>query len=570
MTRPKTRASAWLVGALVVALSLGLGATTALAADGTVAGTKTLSATDIQCNGSLTVTLRLEGQTGLAGDPEDIVLVLDRSGSMGIDGGAPLAALKTAANQFVDLIDEATDGVLDGTIANGSRVGIVSFASGASVDVPLTASTAPLHAAINALAAAGNTNHEAAIDAAQAQLAGSLPTNTKQMIIFTDGETTVGDNAQDDALDARNAGTEIFVIGLGDVNVGQLNGWATDPDSTHVFIAPSPSDLEEVFEAIGAAIVVPAATNISITDVVDSHFAVSAVSASKGTVGGGGNTITWSIDELNTETVTLTFTATHDPTKPGGVEQVNDSVTYTDAEGHTVAFGNPSVNVRGCAATIDVEPETETNELTAGASHTVTATVLDDFDQPVAGIPVSFNILAGSPNAGLSGGGATDAAGKRAFTYSPGAIDFAHLGTDAIRGCFTNGAGAAVCDDVAKTWVDTTPPEASCVETNNPSGDNVPKAGPNAGNSGQNPDGFYELLGDDEVSNVGITVYGFGPWPSGTKVKYTQAPGSTPSMKDGAGDIDFQVKGPNELVFTATDQSGNATVVTCLVPPPPK
>ena len=97
--------------------------------------------------------------------------------------------------------------------------------------------------------------------------------------------------------------------------------------------------------------------------------------ASKGTVSQAGNVLTWSIAELRTETATLKYTATHDPTKSGGVEQVNTSVTYSDAEGHTVTFPNPSVNVHGCAAAIELTPPTATNELTTGASHTVTATI---------------------------------------------------------------------------------------------------------------------------------------------------------------------------------------------------
>jgi uncharacterized protein YegL len=537
---------------------------TALAQGGTVTGTKTVSPSNIQCNGATQVTLTLDAETGLAGDPEDIMLVLDRSSSM----AAALPSLKTAANGFVDIIDEATDGVLDGSIANGSRVGIVSFSDAATLTVPLTTNATALKTAINALVASGLTNHSAAISLAQSTLAGSEPTNSKQMIIFTDGITTVGGDGQAEAAAARTAGTEIFAIGLGSVNQAQLNGWASDPDADHVFIAPTAADLEEIFEAIGAAIVVPAATNVSIVDTVDSHFTVSAPIASKGTVSQLGNVLTWTIPELRTEQVTLTFTATHKPAQPGGVEQVNDSVAYTDTEGHTVTFGNPSVNVRGCAAHIDLTPPTDTNELTTGASHTVTAKVTDDFGDPVAGIPVSFLITVG-PNAGKTGSGTTNAAGETTFTYSP-LVAFAGLGTDTIRGCFVNGAGMNVCDTATKLWVDTTPPEASCVETNNPSGGNVPKSGPNAGNSGQNPDGFYQLLGVDIVSSVGITVFTFGPFPSGTKVKYTQAPGSSPSIKPGPGDIDWQIKGPTELVFTATDQSGNSTTVTCLLPPPPK
>jgi uncharacterized protein YegL len=539
----------------------------ALAQGGTVTGTKTVSPSNIQCNGATQVTLTLDAETGLAGEPEDIVLVLDRSGSM---TGAPLAALKTAANTFVDIIDEATDGTLDGVIANGSRVGVVSFADSATVDQALTTNAAALKTAINALVAAGNTNHTAAITTGQAQLAGSVPENSKEMIIFTDGQSNpAANNGIAAAASARAAGTIIFAIGLGpSINTAQLQNWATDPDADHVFLAPGPGDLEDIFEQIGAAIVVPAATNVSIVDTVDSHFAVSAPVASKGTVTQLGNVLTWTIPELRTEQVTLTFTATHNPALPGGVEQVNDSVTYTDTEGHTVAFGNPSVNVRGCAAHIDLTPPTDTNELTTGASHTVTAKVTDDFGDPVAGIPVSFLITLG-PNAGKVGSGTTNAAGTTTFTYSP-LVAFAGLGTDTIRGCFVNGAGMNVCDTATKLWVDTTPPAASCVETNNPSGGNVPKSGPNAGNSGQNPDGFYQLLGVDIVSSVGITVFTFGPFPSGTKVKYTQAPGSSPSIKPGPGDIDWQIKGPTELVFTATDQSGNSTTVTCLLPPPPK
>jgi uncharacterized protein YegL len=231
-------------------------------------------------------------------------------------------------------------------IVNGSRIGVVSFASSASVDQPLTTDANAVKSAINSLFASGATNHEAAISLAQAQLAAGIATNTKDMIIFTDGQTNGGGDPDDDAAAARAAGTEIFAIGLGSVNVGQLNDWATNLDSAHVFIAPSSGDLDAIFEAIAAAITVPAATNITVND----HFTVSGESASKGTVMKAGNVLTWTIDELGTKDVTLTYTATHDNTKSGGTEAVNDSVTYTDAEGHTVSFPSPTVDVHGCAA----------------------------------------------------------------------------------------------------------------------------------------------------------------------------------------------------------------------------
>ena len=561
-----------LLGPIVVAIAATT-ATPALSAGGTVTGNKTASATSIQCNGSVNVTVTLNGQTGIAGTPQDIELVLDRSGSM---AGTPLANLKTAANHFVDTIDEATDGLLDGVIANGSRVGVVSFGDSATVNVPLTTNAMTLKTAISGLVAGGNTNHQAAISTAQAQLAGSNPASGKTMIIFTDGQTTVGGNGQAEAAAARAAGTTIYAIGLGSVNVAQLNGWATDPDSTHVFIAPSSGDLDAIFAAIGAAIIVPAATNITVVDTASSHFAVSNVGASKGTASALAGVITWTIASLGTESVTLTYTLTHDATKPGGIEALNQSVTYADTEGHTVSFPSPTVQVHGCPATIDVTPDFDVNELVPGASHSVRAAVLDDFGDPLAGIPVSFSIISG-PNSGKTGSGVTAGSPPFAsFTYLA-TQGLAGLGTDSISGCFVNNAGATLCDTVQKRWQDTTPPSVSCSPTTNPSGANVPPAGNNP-RSGQNPDGFYVLGTSDLVDpNPRISIADsdssavFGPFGAGTTIKLVQAPGATPSIKPGAGVIDWKVTLKGDALVSATDASGNTSApVSCKVPPPPK
>lgn len=536
---------------------------------GTVTGGKTVAATDIACDGSTTVTLTLNGQTGIAGDPADIVLVLDRSGSM---AGQPLADMKSGANQFVDIIDEATDGALNGVIANGSRIGVVSFSNSATVNQGLTGNAAAVKSAVNSLVPGGGTNHEAAIQTAQAQLAGGSTNDI--MVIFTDGQTTAGGNPDDDAAAARAAGTEIFVIGLGDVDASQLDDWATDAD--HVFITPNSTELAAIFEAIGAAVVVPAATGVTVTDAVNDHFAVSGVGVSKGNVAQAGNVLTWTIDELQTETVTMTYTVTHDPTKPGGVEAVNDSVTYTDAEAKTVVFPSPTVRVHGCPATIDLTPAEATNELgTPGQTHSVTGTVRDDFGDPVSGIDVDFFILSG-PNAGGAGSGTTAADGTTPFTYA-GAQGPAGLGTDTLQACFTNGAGESVCDTAVKHWVDTTPPAVRCSATTNPSGDNVPSAGNNP-KSGQNPDGFYVLTASDAVDpDPTVTIHDtgsgatFGPFPSGTKIKLTQAPGATPDQKPGPGGIDWHITLKGDATVTATDDSGNTSApVSCLVPPAPK
>ncbi|ROP42334.1 von Willebrand factor type A domain-containing protein [Saccharothrix texasensis] len=566
MNQNTRRRACGVTAVLLAALAAPLATTTgAAAADGSVTGTKTLGATDIACGGSVPVTVTLDAQTGIAGAPVDVELVLDRSGSM----QDAIDELKTAAKSFVDILDEATDGSLDGVIANGSRVGVVSFSDNASVDAGLTSDANAVKAAIDALVANGLTNHSAAISTGQSQLAGSLPGNAKKMIVMTDGQTTVGGDASDDALAARAAGTEIFGIGLGTVDADEIRDWTSDPDATHYYQAPTPAQLQEVFEAIGAAIVVPAATGVTVVDTVSPQFSVSGAAASKGAVGQNGNQLTWTIDQLGTETVTLTFTATHLAATGGGPLPVNPTVAYTDAEGHVVTFGNPAVNVRGCAAAIDVEPEHAVNELgTPGQTHTVTATVTDDFGDPVPNTPVDFSVLSG-PNAGAAGNGSTSGAGAVDFTY-PDAQGLAGLGTDSIRGCFTHAAGHQVCDDVLKDWVDTTPPVVTCAPTTNPSGGTTPPA--------DNEDGFFVISATDAVDpNPQVFVSDsaspavFGGFPSGTRIKLVQAPGATPNQKPGVGAIDWRITLKGDALVYGVDSSGNQSApVSCLVPPPPK
>jgi hypothetical protein len=124
--------------------------------------------------------------------------------------------------------------------------------------------------------------------------------------------------------------------------------------------------------------------------------------------------------------------------------------------------------------------------------------------------------------------------------------------------------------------LDVTPPKAACEPTTNPAGKTVPPAGTNPA-SGQNPDGFFVLTGGDNIDeDVEIFLTDdasgviFGPFPNGTTIKLVQAPGATPSIKPGAGVIDWKIRIQGDAVVSVTDAAGNVTEVSCLVPPPPK
>lgn len=121
-----------------------------------------------------------------------------------------------------------------------------------------------------------------------------------------------------------------------------------------------------------------------------------------------------------------------------------------------------------------------------------------------------------------------------------------------------------------------------CVEYVNPHGHTIPPAGltPPGTNpkGGENPDGFYQIGnpsgGDVLVKDLG-SGQTFGPYPSGTAIKYTQAPGKTPSeQKIGstngqAGAVLVHITGTGDFqILLASDP--NLGGPTCLVPPPPK
>jgi hypothetical protein len=122
--------------------------------------------------------------------------------------------------------------------------------------------------------------------------------------------------------------------------------------------------------------------------------------------------------------------------------------------------------------------------------------------------------------------------------------------------------------------LDVTPPEVACEQTTNPSGRKVPPAGGKPGK--QNPDGFYLLTAADNVDqDLDIFLIDdasgavFGPFDSGTRIKLVQAPGATPRIKPGVGVIDWRIRIQGDATLSVTDEAGNLTEVSCLVPPPP-
>lgn len=312
---------------------------------------KLINVDRINCDGTFKVTLALTAAPNITENPTDIVLVLDRSGSM---SGSPLANLKLGANKFIDIIDESTDGSQDGQIGSGSRIGIVSFADNATADTQLITSVADLKSAVDALTAGGFTNHADAFTAA-GQLFDPNSSNAKVLIMFTDGKTTTGSPPAPVAASLRSSGVIIYCIGLigsDGIDVDTLNDWATDPDASHVAVTPDDSELEDLFADLAENISKPGATNIIIDEIINSDFTITSLSSpTKGTASLiNSRTIKWSIDSLGTTTsegASLEFDVRH-TSSSSGVKYVNQSISYSDTENNVVTFPNPTITVDCC------------------------------------------------------------------------------------------------------------------------------------------------------------------------------------------------------------------------------
>ena len=340
---------------------------------------KELNVSQINCGGSFKIKLSLTAAPDITSNPTDIVLILDRSGSM---AGSPLANLKNGAKKFIDIIDEATDGSQDGQIGSGSHIGIVSFADTAVQDTQLITSVADLKDAIDALSSGGRTNHEDAFSKAL-DIFDPASANAKVMVMFTDGVTTAGGDPNAVASAAKAQDVIIYCIGLsgnGGIDEQALRDWASDPDSAYVAITPDDAELEEIFEDLARNIAKPGATDIVITDAVTPCFRITSLSSpTKGTASMvNANTVEWKISELgvtNSEGAAFEFTVEHTGLCSGTVE-VNESVTYDDAEGNIVAFPSPEIEVdcgvvicpEGCPNPVDVTVDgcADTVEFNAG------------------------------------------------------------------------------------------------------------------------------------------------------------------------------------------------------------
>ena len=487
------------------------------------------------------------------------IYVIDTSGSTGGGGTASCSPILDCEKNFFNALNAAVD-------ADGStdEVGIVNFGDGATIrDMQAAAghqnftlpSDGNVTAVINSLGSGGGTNCTAALERAT-DLVNAAGNGTINVVFASDGKCNTGGDitAAANALAATGAIVNVVAIGDGSsCTVGEVPPFGTGtldeiPANGGTCEHRAPDDLNGLIENLIGS------TLQSLWLQVD---------------GGAFTQITnTSLPLPQPGATSVTYTASADDLAPG------DHTICVRADGTDVlgdaqsALQCETIHLLQLSAT----PATETNDLGAGDdTHSVTAHIAGDAAQ-VGGRLVGFSV--GGQNGGATGvcgvnaDCTTDAAGNVSFTYSV-PLALGSLGTDTITVTSEIGGNTSTVV-VEKRWIDATPPDAACTPTVNPAGNNIPK--------GTNEDGFWGVSATDLLDpNPQIFVVDsgtgtvFGPYPSGTNIKYVEANGATPSASPMTGAVGWLIKGQGDMQTFAVDSSGNQSATqTCLVPPPPK
>jgi Mg-chelatase subunit ChlD len=231
-----------------------------------VEASKVVNPVRTEAGATLQVTIHLRGAGGVIQTPVDVVLIIDKSGSM---LGKKIADAKEAAITFLDYNNEK------------DRVGLVAFSTTVQVVSSLTFMTSTnkdlFKTKINSIQAAGSTDMYDAIVAANNMLLAAPRSNAPLVeILLTDGNhnwpSILPDSSfQDLANQAKAKDIIIYTIGLGsDVSASRLQMIAQTTGGEYYFAATS-DQLKGIYHTIGSKLLF-AGTDINVTETIPSYL----------------------------------------------------------------------------------------------------------------------------------------------------------------------------------------------------------------------------------------------------------------------------------------------------------
>ncbi|WP_102273795.1 IPT/TIG domain-containing protein [Cytobacillus massiliigabonensis] len=306
--------------------------------------TKTVDVNSLVENDIANVTLSIKGtpQDSTIVRPNDVILIVDKSGSMQSDNR--LTAAKNATKEFIDLMD-----------LTKHQVGIVDYSDTAS-SFPLTTDATAAKAYVDTIQLGGGTNTGDAVRKATAMLANHRPEAQPTIVILTDGAANSTPDALASAKAAKDAGIIFYSIALLGANENPdtsapnklLKDMSTSADHHH-FVLGSVG-LSDVYKKIVEEIGLASAYNVKITDTVSPEFEIVPGSYDnnipKPTV--NGNTLEWDVQELKSKELTFTYQIrAKSTTKAGKYPLGKTSTVFEDHQkiSYSLDTVNPTIEV---------------------------------------------------------------------------------------------------------------------------------------------------------------------------------------------------------------------------------
>ncbi|WP_189342881.1 VWA domain-containing protein, partial [Ulvibacter litoralis] len=284
------------------------------------------------------VSMEIIGDPSFA--PQEVVLIIDRSGSMD-DGPSPdpIDFAKDAAIEFVNnLLAPANNPT------GLNKVSIVSYADSASIDIGLTGVSGKqdIIDAIEDIVTNGNTNIQDGLIKADQVLINEASFNcvtSRSIILLTDGVANrdnngsqcqntgsnticqiraiqAGVNAQTTTVSGQVYNQNIYSIGLFSAISGTQQTVATSTidqiQNAGLYVTENEADLSGIYSDIlgqfaTAALQLPGEPLVMNTLPSGFEYVAGSLSASKGTPSFSGEVLSWYVDEIKHETVTLNY-----------------------------------------------------------------------------------------------------------------------------------------------------------------------------------------------------------------------------------------------------------------------
>lgn len=298
----------------------------------------------------------------------DIVLVLDRSGSM---EGDRLRVLKGAALNFAADVNLGT-----------TRLGVVSFHDDAELEVGLTDDAVRIRSAIVGLEAEGGTRLDRGLYEARVELGRRARRGARAVfVVLSDGGSSY-DAAKREADLAKGRGVEIYAVGI-QAWEGLMREVASDDD--HYFAADSARFLYGIFERIAERVTTSTLfRSIEVVDRLPENMTYVTGSAEPtATWDAAAGTLTWQLADVPFTGFALRYLVRPGQAGdwPTNVEAWADYVDGFEATGR-LRFPVPTVSVRPGPPTPVTPSATPTPSTTPTASATPTVT-----STPTATVP---------------------------------------------------------------------------------------------------------------------------------------------------------------------------------------